>query len=116
MTPFTIVIIFIAWIILLRLFPFKQKTIHLDIQGEARKDWRSIQDLPEDGVILVGLVLRHEAGGLTEVRNDLFIIVDITAIESCNIAAFPLQMAADLSDFLIVHGKSSLNVRFTARP
>ena len=42
MTPFTIVIILIAWFILLRLFPFKQKTIVLDIQGEAHKDWRSI--------------------------------------------------------------------------
>ena len=42
MTPFTIVIIICAWFILLRLFPFKQKTIHLDIQGEAHKDWRSI--------------------------------------------------------------------------
>ena len=26
----------------LRLFPFKQKTIELHIEGEAKKDWRSI--------------------------------------------------------------------------
>ena len=42
MVPFTIVVIFISWIVLLRLFPFKQKNIELDIQGEAKKDWRSI--------------------------------------------------------------------------
>lgn len=42
MLPFTIVVILIAWILLLRLFPFKQKTIVLDIKGEAKKDWRSI--------------------------------------------------------------------------
>lgn len=42
MTPYTIVVLFIAWFILLRLFPFKQKTIHLEIEGEAKKDWRSI--------------------------------------------------------------------------
>ncbi len=42
MVPFTIVLIFISWFVLLRLFPFKQKTIHLDITGEAKKDWRSI--------------------------------------------------------------------------
>ena len=42
MIPFTVLVIFIAWIVLLRLFPFKQKTIHLKIEGEAQNDWRSI--------------------------------------------------------------------------
>lgn len=42
MTPYTIVVLIIAWFILLRLFPFKQKTIHLEIEGEGKKDWRSI--------------------------------------------------------------------------
>lgn len=42
MMPYTIVILFIAWMVLLRLFPFKQKTIELNIEGEAKKDWRSI--------------------------------------------------------------------------
>lgn len=42
MLPYTLVILFIAWAILLRLFPFKQKTIQLNIVGEVRKDWRSI--------------------------------------------------------------------------
>ena len=42
MTPYTIVVLFIAWFILLRFFPFKQKTIVLEIEGEAKKDWRSV--------------------------------------------------------------------------
>ena len=42
MFPFVIIILIIAWVVLLNLFPFKQKTIHLDIEGEARHDWRSI--------------------------------------------------------------------------
>lgn len=42
MLPFTLVIMLIAWIVLLKLFPFKQKTIELNIEGEAKKDWRSI--------------------------------------------------------------------------
>ena len=42
MLPYTLVVLFIAWVILLRLFPFKQKTIQLNIVGEVKKDWRSI--------------------------------------------------------------------------
>ena len=42
MIPFVFVILFFCWFLLLRLFPFKQKTIHLDIEGECKKDWRSI--------------------------------------------------------------------------
>lgn len=42
MIPFTIIVLVIAWFLLLKLFPFKQKTIILDIKGEAKKDWRSI--------------------------------------------------------------------------
>lgn len=42
MVPFVLVILFISWLLLLKLFPFKQKTIELNIEGEAKKDWRSI--------------------------------------------------------------------------
>ncbi len=42
MIPFTLFVMFIAWVVLLKLFPFKQKTINLEIKGEAKKDWRSI--------------------------------------------------------------------------
>ena len=42
MIPFAIVMLFLAWLLLLKMFPFKQKTIQLEIKGEAKKDWRSI--------------------------------------------------------------------------
>ena len=42
MLPLAIVLLLFAWVLLLWLFPFKQKTIVLAIEGEAKKDWRSI--------------------------------------------------------------------------
>jgi len=42
MLPFTIVVLFLGWLLLMKLFPFKQKRIELKIDGEAKKDWRSI--------------------------------------------------------------------------
>ena len=42
MIPFTLLLVFISWVLLLKLFPLKQKTIELKIEGEAKKDWRSI--------------------------------------------------------------------------
>lgn len=40
MFPLVIVLLVIAWRILLRFFPFTQKTIELEIKGEAHKGWR----------------------------------------------------------------------------
>ena len=42
MIPFTLLLLFLAWIMLLKLFPFKAKEINLNIEGELKKDWRSI--------------------------------------------------------------------------
>ena len=42
MVPFTILLLFIAWVMLLKLFPFKAKEIELNIEGELKKDWRSV--------------------------------------------------------------------------
>lgn len=42
MLPYAILLLFISWFILIKLFPFKQKTIELKIEGESRKGWRSI--------------------------------------------------------------------------
>ena len=42
MIPFTLLLLFIAWIMLVKLFPFKAKEITLNIEGELKKDWRSI--------------------------------------------------------------------------
>ena len=42
MIPFTLLLLVLAWIMLLKLFPFKAKEINLNIEGELKKDWRSI--------------------------------------------------------------------------
>lgn len=42
MFPLTLVLLIISWFLLKTMFPFKQKTIELAIEGEAKKDWRSI--------------------------------------------------------------------------
>ena len=42
MIPFTMLLLFIAWVMLVKLFPFKAKSIELNIEGELKKDWRSV--------------------------------------------------------------------------
>ncbi|MDE6795123.1 MAG: SLC13 family permease [Muribaculaceae bacterium] len=40
MVPLTLVLLFIAWIMLKCLFPFKQKEIHLKIESDHQSSWR----------------------------------------------------------------------------
>ncbi|MDE6495310.1 MAG: SLC13 family permease [Duncaniella sp.] len=40
MVPFTLVLLFIAWVVLRRLFPFKQKEIFLEIETHHQSGWR----------------------------------------------------------------------------
>lgn len=40
MVPLTMVLLFIAWFVLKRLFPFKQKTIHLQIESSHTPHWK----------------------------------------------------------------------------
>ena len=42
MIPFTLLLLFLAWVMLSKMFPFKAKEINLNIEGELKKDWRSI--------------------------------------------------------------------------
>lgn len=42
MFPLAIVLLLFSWRMLLMLFPFTQKTIELNIEGDTRSDWRSI--------------------------------------------------------------------------
>lgn len=41
MVPFVIILLLISWVLLLKMFPFKQKTIELKIEGEAKKGWQT---------------------------------------------------------------------------
>ena len=41
MMPLTFLLLFLSWFLLKRLFPFKQKTIHLVIEGDLKKGWKT---------------------------------------------------------------------------
>ena len=40
MMPLTIILLLIGWFLLKRFFPFKKKTIELEIEGEVQHNWR----------------------------------------------------------------------------
>ena len=40
MVPLTLILLFIAWMVLKKLFPFKQKTIHLQIESDHVHTWK----------------------------------------------------------------------------
>ena len=40
MVPVVIIMIIIAWLLLMKLFPFKAKSIEIHIDGECKKDWK----------------------------------------------------------------------------
>lgn len=42
MLPYAVILLFISWFVLVKLFPFTQKHIELNIEGETKHDWRSI--------------------------------------------------------------------------
>lgn len=42
MTPFAIIMLLIGWFLLKKMFPFKKKTIHLEIEGEVKHNWRTV--------------------------------------------------------------------------
>ena len=41
MLPLTILLLFIGWFLLKKFFPFKKKTIELEIEGEVQHNWRT---------------------------------------------------------------------------
>lgn len=53
MFPLAIVLLLISWRLLLRLFPFTQKTIELHIEGESKNDWRSLVTYITFGVTIL---------------------------------------------------------------
>ena len=58
----------------------------------------------QQGKVFIGLIFRHHASGLTELRNDLLVFVDIAAVNGGYITAVPAQVPPNLADFLIDHG------------
>ena len=62
MIPLTLVLLFLAWVMLLKLFPFKAKSIDLNIEGELKKDWRSIAVYVTFAVTVLLWVLDKKTG------------------------------------------------------
>ena len=42
MAPLVIILLIISWFVLRHFFPFKQKTIHLEIEGDMHRNWRTV--------------------------------------------------------------------------
>ena len=42
MAPMVIILLIISWFVLRHFFPFKQKTIHLEIEGDMHRNWRAV--------------------------------------------------------------------------
>lgn len=42
MVPLVIILLIIAWFLLIKLFPFSQKTINLEIEGDMSHNWRTV--------------------------------------------------------------------------
>lgn len=42
MGPLVILLLIIAWVLLRKIFPFSQKTIELDIDGDMHRNWRTV--------------------------------------------------------------------------
>lgn len=41
MMPFTIIMLLIGWFLLVKMYPFKQKTIKIEIAGSVKHDWKT---------------------------------------------------------------------------
>jgi sodium-dependent dicarboxylate transporter 2/3/5 len=63
MVPFVIVLIFIAWVVLLWLFPFKQKNIHIEIP-EVKVDKKTFNIVAATFIVTVLLWVLDKATGL----------------------------------------------------
>ena len=42
MAPLVIIMLLIAWVIIRKMFPFSQKTIEINIEGDVQRNWRTV--------------------------------------------------------------------------
>lgn len=81
MAPFAIILLVIAWFMLLKLFPFKAKSIELNIEGELKKDWRSKVVY----VTFVATVLLWILGDVTGVNANVVAMLPVGVFAICGI-------------------------------
>lgn len=77
MVPMTFVLLFIGWWVILRFFPFKQKTIDLNIEGNIQHNWRTV-------VVIVTFIV-----------TILFWLLDkVTGVNANTVAMLPIAVFA----------------------
>lgn len=77
MVPMTIILLIIGWWLLLRFFPFKQKTIELNIEGNIQHNWRTT-------VVIVTFIV-----------TILFWLLDkVTGVNANTVAMIPIAVFA----------------------
>ena len=81
MVPLTVVLLLIGWFMLIKLFPFKAKTIELNIEGETKKDWRSIVVYVTFAVTVLLWVLDKAAG----VNSNVVAMLPVGVFAICGI-------------------------------
>ncbi len=77
MLPYVLVLLVISWFLLKRFFPFKQKTIDLEIKGEVTHNWRTV-------VVAVTFI----------VTILLWMLDKITGIDANTVAMIPMGVFA----------------------
>lgn len=81
MVPFALLLLFIAWIMLLKIFPFKAKSIELNIEGDLKKDWRSKVVY----ITFIATVLLWILGDVTGVNANVVAMLPVGVFAICGI-------------------------------
>ncbi|MBQ8420688.1 MAG: SLC13/DASS family transporter [Bacteroidales bacterium] len=81
MVPFSLLLLFIAWIMLKKLFPFKAQSIELNIEGDLKKDWRSKVVY----VTFIATVLLWILGDVTGVNANVVAMLPVGVFAICGI-------------------------------
>lgn len=81
MVPFALLLLFIAWIMLRKLFPFKAQSIELNIEGDLKTDWRSKVVY----VTFIATVLLWILGDVTGVNANVVAMLPVGVFAICGI-------------------------------
>lgn len=81
MLPFVLIVLFLSWLLLLKLFPFKEKSIELNIEGVTKADWQSIVVY----VTFVLTILLWVCDRVTGVNSNVVAMLPIGVFCACGI-------------------------------
>ena len=81
MLPFALIVLFLAWLLLLKMFPFNNDKIELNIEGETKTDWRSIVVYVTFGLTILLWVLDKYTG----VNSNVVAMLPVGVFCACGI-------------------------------